>query len=235
MMQSVPGAMLTRTLAVERSHLLCVGTLARLEVSDDAGNLGVEGTITAIDDQRLTVRFRELTAPLSPRMLRDRLAVLKVWDRFGMHRAEAQIQGVVEEGSNAAVIVGAPTHFVGTQTRRFTRVPARLALMLERAGADVGLSAPLERTLSWDVSAGGLSFLSDISLEIDDLIVVTMILPQEVARLSGELPRLETRVVHTGAIPDSHRRFFGVEFQNVSGKQRDRLVEVVLGLQRIMR
>ncbi len=230
--------MLPRTLAVERSHLLCVGTLARLEVSDDAGNLGVEGTITAIDDQRLTVRVRELATPLAPRMIRDRLAVLKVWDRYGMHRAEAQIHGVVEDGRNAAVIVGAPTHFVGTQTRRFARVPARLELMLELADTDTeaGVAAPalFERTLSWDISAGGLSFLSDISLEIDDRIAVTMILPREVA-MSGELLRLETRVVHSEAVEGSRRRFFGVEFLNVSGQQRDRLVEVMLGLQRIMR
>jgi hypothetical protein len=231
--------MLPRTLAVERSHLLCVGTLARLEVSDDAGNLGVEGTITAIDDQRLTVRVRELATPLAPRMLRDRVAVLKVWDRFGMHRAEAQIHGVVEDGRNAAVIVGAPTHFVGTQTRRFARVPARLELMLELADTDseAGVAAPalFERTLSWDISAGGLSFLSDISLEIDDRLAVTMILPREVAPMSGELLRLETRVVHSETVEGSRRRFFGVEFLNVSGQQRDRLVEVMLGLQRIMR
>jgi hypothetical protein len=230
--------MLTRSLAVERSHLLCVGTLARLEVSDDTGNLGVEGTITAIDDQLLTVRFRELTEPLSPRMLRDRLAVLKVWDRFGMHRAEAQIHGVIEEGRNAAVMIGAPTHFVGTQTRRFARVAARLELMLERVGGGGvvdGRPAPSERTLSWDVSAGGLSFLSDTSLEIGERVLVTMILPRELARLADDVPRLEARVVHTETIPDSARRFFGVEFQSVSGHQRDRLVEVVLGLQRIMR
>ena len=229
--------MLPSTLAVERSHLLCVGTLARLEVSDDVGNLGVEGTITAIDDQRLTVRVRELATPLAPRMPRDRLAVLKVWDRFGMHRAEAPIHGVVEDGRNAAVIVGAPTHFVGTQTRRFARVPARMELMLELADTEDGVtaSALFERTLSWDISAGGLSFLSDTSLEIGERVLVTMILPRELARLADDVPRLEARVVHTETIPDSARRFFGVEFQSVSGHQRDRLVEVVLGLQRIMR
>src|SRR6478609_10684190 len=176
--------MVTSSLAVERSHLLCVGVLARIEVGD--GAVDVEGTITAVDGQRLTVRFRQLSAPLSPLLAKDRMAVLKVWDRYGMHRAEVPIHGVIEEGGNAAVIVGAPTHFVGTQTRRFARVSARLELSLERAGA-----APPERTMSWDISAGGLSFLSDSGLEIDDRLTVTLVLPQEVADLVGEVPALE--------------------------------------------
>jgi hypothetical protein len=223
--------MVTRSLAVERSHLLCVGALARIEVGD--GALDAEGTITAVDGQRLTVRFRQLAAPLSPLLAQDRRAVLKVWDRFGMHHAEVAIHGVVEEGGNAAVIVGAPTHFVGTQTRRFARVSARLELALERPSTEG--TAPLERTLSWDISAGGLSFLSDSGLEIDDRITVTLMLPQEVADLVGEVPALEMRVVRAENIAESGARFFGGEFQNVSRFLRERLVEVVLGLQRIMR
>jgi hypothetical protein len=223
--------MATRTLAVERSHLLCIGALARIEVGD--GALDVEGTITALDGQRLTVRFRQLAAPLSPFLAQDRMAVLKVGDRYGMHRAEVPIHGVVEEGGNAAVIVGAPTHFIGTQTRRFARVSARLELSLERPDA---VNAPLpERTLSWDISAGGLSFVSDSALELDDRISVTLVLPQEVADLVGEVPALETRVVRSETISDSGARFFGGEFQNVSRHLRERLVEVMLGLQRIMR
>jgi hypothetical protein len=223
--------MVTSSLAVERSHLLCVGVLARIEVGD--GAVDVEGTITAVDGQRLTVRFRQLSAPLSPLLAKDRMAVLKVWDRYGMHRAEVPIHGVVEEGGNAAVIVGAPTHFVGTQTRRFARVSARLELSIERPGA-AGATTP-ERTMSWDISAGGLSFLSDSGLEIDDRVTVTLVLPQEVADLVGEVPALEMRVVRTESIAESGARFFGGEFQNVSRYLRERLVEVMLGLQRIMR
>ncbi len=227
--------MVTRSLAVERSHLLCVGALARIEVDSGTGDgpLDVEGTITAVDGQRITVRFRQLTAPLSPLLAQDRVAMIKVWDRFGMHRAEVSIHGVVEEGGNAAVIVGAPTHFIGTQTRRFARVSARLELTLARS--DAGGPTPSERTLSWDISAGGLSFLSDSELEIDDLISVTLVLPQEVADLVGEVPVLATRVVRTEAIAENGAHFFGGEFQNVSRRLRERLVEVVLGLQRIMR
>ena len=223
--------MVTRSLAVERSHLLCVGALARIEVGE--GALDIEGTITAADDQRLTVRCRQLTTPLSPLLAQDRIAVLKVWDRFGMHRAEVPIHGVVEEGGNAAVIVGAPTHFVGTQTRRFARVSARLELTLEQAGK--GGSPQPERTLSWDISAGGLSFLSDSVLAVDDKVAVTLILPREVADLVGDVPALEMRVVRSETIAESGARFFGGEFQNVSRRARERLVEVVLGLQRIMR
>ena len=40
--------MVTPSLAVERSHLLCVGALARIEVdSGSEGPLDIEGTITA--------------------------------------------------------------------------------------------------------------------------------------------------------------------------------------------
>jgi PilZ domain-containing protein len=230
----IPRIMVTRSLAVERSHLLCVGALARIEIdSDSEGSLDIEGTITAVEGERLTVRFRQLSVPLSPLLGQDRTAMLKVWDRFGVHRAEVPIHGVVEEGGNAAVIVGAPTHFVGTQTRRFARVSARLELSLARPRADG--PAPAERTLSWDISAGGLSFLSDSGLEVDDRVAVTLVLPQEVADLVGEVPALEMRVVRTETIAESGARFFGGEFQNVSRRLRERLVEVVLGLQRIMR
>jgi c-di-GMP-binding flagellar brake protein YcgR len=96
--------------------------------------------------------------------------------------------------------------------------------------------ARAERTLSCDVSAGGISFLSDTALEIDDKVSVTMILPQEVAGLAGEdLQKLDGRVVRSEVVADSGRRFFGVEFQNVTQRQRDRLVETMLGLQRIVR
>ncbi len=227
--------MVTRSLAVERSHLLCVGALARIECADGDGTLDVEGTITAIDGQRLTVRFRQLSAPLSPLLAQDRVAVLKVGDRFGMHRAEVPIHGVVEEGGNAAVIVGAPSHFIGTQTRRFARVSARLELSLARAGQGGERAMLPERTLSWDISAGGLSFVSDSALEVDDHIAVTLVLPQEVADMVGEVPALETRVVRSETIGETGPRFFGGEFENVSRRARERLVEVMLGLQRIMR
>ena len=227
--------MVTRSLAVERSHLLCVGALARIEVETGSGDgmLDIEGTITAVDGQRLTVRFRQLAAPLAPQLPQDRVVVLKVWDRYGMHRAEVTIHGVIEEGGNAAVIVGAPTHFIGTQTRRFARVASRLELTLERPGA--GAPGPSERTLSWDISAGGLSFLSDSALSVDDRIAVTLFLPLEVADLVGEVPALELRVVRAETIAETGARFFGGEFQNVSQRLRERLVQVVLGLQRIMR
>ncbi len=64
---------------------------------------------------------------------------------------------------------------------------------------------------------------------------MTLVLPQEVADLVGEVPALEMRVVRTETISESGARFFGGEFQNVSRRLRERLVEVVLGLQRIMR
>jgi PilZ domain len=227
-------AMHSKFAAVERSHLLSVGTLARIELDDSIGHLDIEGTISAVDDKRVTVRFRQLTQPIAPRLSSDHVAVLKVWDRFGMHRAEATVHAVIEEGGNAAVIVAAPSRFLGTQTRRFFRVSARLGLTVERMGGE-SAPPPIERTLSWDISAGGLSFLSDNSFEVNDRVAVTMVLPQEVVGPSGDLPRFETRVVRSEAIAETTRRFFGVEFQNITQRQRDRLVEVVLGLQRIIR
>jgi hypothetical protein len=226
--------MLSKFAAVERSHFLSVGTLARIEVTDAAGHLDVEGTISAVDDQRVTVRFRQLAEPIAPRLSSDSPAVLKVWDRFGMHRAAAKVHAVIEEGGSAAVIVGAPTSFLGTQTRRFFRVSARLGLTIERIGGELP-APPAERTLSWDLSAGGLSFLSDNPFEVDDHVAVTMILPQEVVGPSGDLPRFETRVVRSEVIADTSRRFYGVEFLNITQLQRDRLIEAVLGLQRIVR
>lgn len=226
--------MLSKFAAVGRSHLLSVGTLARIEVEDAAGHLNIEGTISAVDDQRITVRFRQLAEPIAPRLSSDRPAVLKVWDRFGMHRAETKVHAVIEQGGSAAVILGAPTSFLGTQTRRFFRVSARLGLTIERIGGETP-PPPAERTLSWDVSAGGLSFLSDNSFEVDDHVAVTMRLPQEVLGPSGDFPRFETRVVRSETIADTSRRFFGVEFLNVTQGQRDRLIEAVLGLQRIVR
>ena len=62
-----------------------------------------------------------------------------------------------------------------------------------------------------------------------------MILPREVAGVSGELQKLDARVVRTEILDENGRRFFGVEFQNVTPWQRDRLVETMLGLQRIIR
>jgi PilZ domain len=226
--------MVTNSSQTERSHLLSVGALARLEVPHAAGTLDIEGTISAVDDQRVTVRFRGLEQPLSALVGTDSPAVLKLWDRFGMHRAEAVVHAVIEEGRNAAVIIAAPTRFVGTQTRRFFRVSARLELALQRAGGQPATTVT-ERALSCDVSAGGLSFLSDSLFEIDDHVVISMMLPNEVASLGGDLARIDTRVVRSESVPDTDRRFFGVEFQSVTPRQRDRLIEVMLGLQRIVR
>jgi hypothetical protein len=226
-------SMVSKSSESERSHLLQVGANARIEVESPAGTVDIEGTISAADDRRVTLRFRQLDQPLAPRLLVDSRAVLKLWDRFGLHRAEATVHSVIEEGRSAAVILTAPTRFVGTQTRRFFRVSARLELALEHIGAESPVTT--ERALSCDVSAGGLSFLSDSVFAVDDHLIVSMILPTEVAGLAIDMSRIETRVVRTEAVPQTDRHFVGVEFQNVSQRQRDRLIEVMLGLQRIVR
>ena len=224
-----------------RPHTLSLGTHARVDVENDDGTFSIEGTIFAVDAERVAIRFRDLAVPLAPRLALDAPVVLKIWDRFGMNRAETTVHAIIEDGGSGALIVGAPAGFVGTQTRRFFRVSARLELTLERLVAQSAEARPeerepTERVLSCDVSAGGISFHSDSELEINDRVSVSMVLPQEVASLAGiDLQKLDGRVVRTEPVADSGRRFFGVEFQNVTQRQRDRLVETMLGLQRIVR
>ena len=225
--------MLSRPSETDRSHLLCVGATARLETEPGSGSLDIEGTIATVDDRRVTIRFRGLDRSLQEALPPGGAAFLKLWDRYGMHRAEASIHSVLEDGGNAAVIIATPTRFVATQTRRFFRVSARLELAVER---DPPSAEAAERTLSCDVSAGGLSFLSDSAFCVDDHLFVTMVLPREVIDLSAlDLSKIDTRVVRIESVPETDRRFFGVEFQNVTPRQRDRLIEVMLGLQRIIR
>jgi hypothetical protein len=212
--------------------MLSLGTHARIEV--ESSGLSIEGTIFAVDAERVAIRFRDQTIPLSPRLPLDAPVALKIWDRYGMNRAETTVHAIIEDGGNGAIILGNPAGFVGTQTRRFFRVAAKLELTLERLVAEAAQSRP-ERALSCDVSAGGLGFFSDSAYQIDDRVSVTMILPREVVGLSGELQKLDARVVRSETIDQTGRRFFGIEFQNVSPWQRDRLVETMLGLQRIVR
>ncbi|HET6148554.1 MAG TPA: PilZ domain-containing protein [Polyangia bacterium] len=204
----------------------------RIEI--EASDLTIEGTIFAVDAERVAIRFRDQALPLLPRLPLDTPVAMKIWDRYGMNRAETTVHAIIEDGGSGAIILGAPSGFVGTQTRRFFRVAARLELTLERVVAEAAQSRP-ERALSCDVSAGGVAFFSDISFEIDDRVSVTMILPREVAGLSGEPQKFEARVVRSESSDQSGRRFFGVEFQNVTARQRDRMVETMLGLQRIIR
>ncbi len=225
-----------------RPHTLSLGTHARVDVEHLDGTFSIEGTIFAVDSERVAIRFRDLAVPLAPRLALDAPVVLKVWDRFGMNRAETTVHAIIEDGGSGAIILGAPAGFVGTQTRRFFRVSARLELTLKRLVAQSAEATrpeerpPGERALSCDVSAGGVSFLSDSEFEINDRVSVSMILPQEVAALAGvDLQKLDGRIVRTEMVEDSGRRFFGVEFQNVTPRQRDRLVETMLGLQRIVR
>ena len=212
--------------------MLSLGTHARIEL--ESSSLSIEGTIFAIDAERVAIRFRDQSIPLAPRLPLDTPVVLKIWDRYGMNRAETTVHAIIEDGGNGAIILGAPSGFVGTQTRRFFRVAAKLELTLERLVAETA-PARSERALSCDISAGGLAFFSDSSYQIDDRVSVTMVLPREVAGMSGELQKLDARVVRSEAIDPTGRKFFGVEFQNVSPWLRDRLVETMLGLQRIMR
>jgi PilZ domain len=229
--------MLNKRSTPPRPHTLSLGTHARIENSD--GLLDIEGTIFAVDGERIAIRFRDLSLPLAPRLPLDSAVVLKVWDRYGMNRAETTVHAIIEDGGNGAIILGAPAGFVGTQTRRFFRVSARLELTLERAVAEIapdGTSERPERALSCDVSAGGISFLSDMAFEIDDRLSITINLPPEVAGPPGDSPqKIDARIVRSETVPDTSRRFFGVEFQNVTRGQRDRLVETMLGLQRIVR
>lgn len=218
--------------APARPHMLSLGTHARVEV--ESSGLSIEGTIFAIDAERVAIRFRDQPIPLAPRLPLDTAVVLKIWDRYGMNRAETTLHAIIEEGGNGALILGAPSGFVGTQTRRFFRVAAKLELTLERLVAEAAPSRS-ERALSCDISAGGVAFFSDSPYQIDDRVSVTMTLPREVSGLAGELQRLDARVVRSEVVDQAGRKFFGVEFQNVSPWQRDRLVETMLGLQRIMR
>jgi hypothetical protein len=218
--------------APARPHTLALGTHARIEV--ESANLIIEGTIFAIDVERVAIRFRNQPIPLSPRLPLDTPVVLKVWDRYGMNHAETTVHAIIEDGGNGALILGAPSGFVGTQTRRFFRVAAKLELTLERLVAETA-PARSERALSCDVSAGGVGFFSDSPYQIDDRVSVTLTLPREVSGVAGELQRMDARVVRSEAVDPTGRKFFGVEFQNVSPWQRDRLVETMLGLQRIVR
>ena len=224
--------MFSKSSAPARPHMLSLGTHARIEI--ESSDLNIEGTIFAVDAERVAIRFRDQSLPLSPRLPLDTAVVLKIWDRYGMNRAETTVHAIIEDGGNGAIILGAPSGFVGTQTRRFFRVAARLELTLQRLVEESAHARP-ERALSCDVSAGGVGFFSDTSYQVDDRVSVTMILPREVAGLNGELQKLDARVVRSEVVDPTGRKFFGVEFQNVTPWQRDRLVETMLGLQRIVR
>ena len=231
-MQLVQCEMSSKQSAPARPHMLSLGTHARIEV--EGSDLSIEGTIFAIDAERVAIRFRDQALPLSPRLPLDTPVALKIWDRYGMNRAETTVHAIIEDGGNGAIILGAPSGFVGTQTRRFFRVSAKLELTLERLAAEVVQVRP-ERALSCDISAGGVGFFSDTAYQVDDRVSVTMILPREVAGMSGELQKFDARVVRSETSDQTGRKFFGVEFQNVTPWQRDRLVETMLGLQRIIR
>ena len=73
---------------------LVSGAPARLEVIHPSGNVDVEGVIATARGGGVTLTFDGLDQALSPLFGVERPAILRVWDRFGIHRAETRILAV---------------------------------------------------------------------------------------------------------------------------------------------
>jgi len=112
------------------------------------------------------------------------------------------------------------------QRRNFVRVEAFYPIVFRTVTRD-GLSDPKQGHLL-DLSGGGLRFQTAVKLQNGDLLDMRLELPMETIHSSGRVCRVEP-------IEDTDRYAISVTFNDITERERDRVVRCVFELQRVMR
>ncbi len=157
--------------------------------------------------------------------------VLSVWDGFGLHKGKSRLL-VVTTKPYPGAIIERPRTYVTQQKRDYFRLATSLAITV------APVTAPAEaspfRAVTEDISAGGLRFRTLEPLIVGSDLRLGVDFPSGEQPISHELVSLHGRVLRVSSIKIDEESQFVVscKFERVRDAERDRLVKLLLDLQR---
>jgi hypothetical protein len=208
---------------------LRVGQDIRLAVEDAQTYGELQGSILQLGKKQLMLAFpnyREL-----PGVMVGASAVLSLWDDLGLHQGKSRMLVVTTQPYPGAIIER-PRAFVTRQKRGYFRVATSLAITFVPAPA-AGPASPLPAVTD-DISAGGVRFHTHAPLEVGAELRLGVDFPRADMAASHELVAVDGRVLRVTSVQVEEEAQFTVscQFQNVRQSERDRLVKLLLDLQR---
>lgn len=150
---------------------------------------------------------------------------LTFWDEAAAYSFEGKIMQRIAVPI-PLFILELPDSVVKVQRRNYVRVPALYQVSF-RSVTKEGLSDTQIGTLL-DLSGGGMRFLTKERVEKNSLLYVGLMLP------IGEL-KTPVRVCRAEKLDDSKNYKVSVEFNDISERERDRVIRCVFDIQRAMR
>ena len=157
-------------------------------------------------------------------------AVLSVWDGFGLHKGRSRML-VVTTKPYPGAIIERPRAFITQQKRDYFRLATSLAITFAPVAA---ADAPPLRAVTEDISAGGLRFRTLEPLVVGADLRLGVDFPRGDQASSHELVALDGRVVRVTEVKvdDESQYTVSCQFERVRAVERDRLVKLLLDLQR---
>lgn len=207
---------------------LRVGQDIRLSIPDALTERELQGSILQLGKRQLMLAFpqyREL-----PGLTSGANAVLSVWDGFGLHRARSRLLVVTTQPYPGAIIER-PRLFTTQQKRGYFRLATSLAITFAPLTAE---ASQLLRAVTEDISAGGLRFRTLAPLVVGANLRLGVDFPRGDQAQSHELVALDGRVVRVTEVKvdDESQQTVSCQFERVRDIERDRLVKLLLDLQR---
>ncbi|MEA2696159.1 MAG: PilZ domain [Myxococcales bacterium] len=219
---------------------LRVGQDIRLSVQDALTYGEIQGSILQLGKKQLMLAFpsyRDL-----PGVLAGASAVLSFWDDFGLHQGKTHLVAVTTKPYPGAIIER-PRNFVTRQKRGYFRLATSLAItfapLAPAAVPALALASPTRaletlRAVTEDISAGGVRFRTSQGLTVGAVLRLGIDFPRGEQTLKNDLVALDGRVVRVTSVvvEDETQLTVSCQFQNVRETDRDRLVKLLLDLQR---
>ena len=211
---------------------LRVGQDIRLSMQDAIPQVELQGSILQLGKRQLMLAFphyREL-----PGVMVGANAMLSVWDGFGLHRGRSRML-VVTTTPYPGAIIERPRTFITQQKRGYFRLATSLAITFAPL-TSAAMSQPL-RAVTEDISAGGLRFRTLEALGVGADLRLGVDFPRGDQGASHELVALDGRVVRVTEVKvdDESQYTVSCQFERVRDVERDRLVKLLLDLQRLTR
>jgi hypothetical protein len=207
--------------------ILRIGQGIRLAVEGSLTYGELEGTILMAGKKDLMLsfqRYRDL-----PGVRQGAQAVLSLWDDFGLHQGKSRVVTVTPQ-PYPGLIIERPQDFLTRQKRGYFRVATSLAMNYSSELADALAST----AITDDISAGGVRFRTLQPLPVGARLETSIDFPRGDQTLNYDVVSLQARVLRVTDLPidEAIQRVVSCQFENVSQPERDRLVKLLLDLQR---
>jgi c-di-GMP-binding flagellar brake protein YcgR len=214
------------------SEQLLVGQAVELHVDGAIPPTPIQGVVAALPSTEILVSLAS-GAIVPPALQAGVPCTIAFASTLGLHQARSSVLRV----SFARTISVALARFADikvSQRRQFFRVPASLVTVLVVRANQVGLAGREEKTLTQDVSGGGLRLETALPMAIGDRVQITLQTPRGFRKHLPAEMSCEAKVVRVEQVTRRNRKLWsvGLQFVFATESERDRWVQLSFDLQR---